>query len=125
MGRRKISTAVAYRLRQLPLVVLLDWLQDDHLLFWKRDREFRPLKDRHSLRVLVSSASGPSWELIISGEKWFDTRTRVGGGGAIDLAMYLLKIDFLKAMQLLSERQELPTAGKNSLHPADFRELKK
>ena len=34
--------------------------------------------------------------------KFFDTRADKGGGGAIDLAMHLLRLDFVAAVKRLS-----------------------
>jgi len=54
-------------------------------LYWKRDADF--------------SLGGGVVELLATGPKWFDTRAKVGGGGAIDLAMHLLRLDFVLAVK--------------------------
>ncbi|MBZ3343388.1 hypothetical protein IPR00_22095, partial [Xanthomonas perforans] len=38
-------------------------------------------------------------ELLATGPKWYDTRAEKGGGGAIDLAMHLLRLDFVSAVK--------------------------
>ena len=40
-------------------------------------------------------------ELLVTGPKWYDTRAEKGGGGAIDLAMHLLRLDFVSAVKRL------------------------
>ncbi|WP_425534212.1 hypothetical protein [Xanthomonas citri] len=40
-------------------------------------------------------------ELLATGSKWYDTRGNKGGGGAIDLAMHLLRLDFVSAVKRL------------------------
>nr|WP_254176670.1 hypothetical protein [Pseudomonas aeruginosa] len=40
--------------------------------------------------------------LLVTGAKFFDTRADKGGGGAIDLAMHLLRLDFVAAVKRLS-----------------------
>jgi len=66
----------------------------------KRDATFVPLKDKTTSRW-YAGAGGRDLELLITGPKFFDTRASVGGGGAIDLAMHLLRIDFRSAVEYL------------------------
>jgi hypothetical protein len=42
------------------------------------------------------------FELLVTGPKWYDTRAERGGGGAIDLAMYILRLSFVDAVKRLS-----------------------
>jgi hypothetical protein len=88
--------------RELPLSVVLDKLGDAGLLFWRRDLEFVPEKDKRTIRVFVCTPAGSSWELLFTGSKWYDTRARKGAGGGIDLAMHLLRVDFVQAVKLLA-----------------------
>ncbi|WP_045757465.1 hypothetical protein XACN24_15775 (plasmid) [Xanthomonas albilineans] len=71
-------------------------------LYWKRDPDFRPLKDKETIRVNVSISAGVV-ELLTTGPKWYDTRENKGGGGAIDLAIHLLRLDFVSAVKRLEE----------------------
>ena len=51
--------------------------------------------------AVLSSPSGFAWEVLVTGLKWYDVRTGQGGGGGIDLVMYLLGIDFVAAVKFL------------------------
>jgi len=44
------------------------------------------------------------FEVTTTGPKWYDTRAKIGGGGAIDLAMHLLELSFVDAVRILIER---------------------
>ncbi len=61
-------------------------------LHWKRDPDFQPVKDAATLRLHVAV-----------GGQVFDTRADKGGGGAIDLAMHLLRLDFVAAVGVDTE----------------------
>ncbi|WP_440525430.1 hypothetical protein [Serratia nevei] len=52
------------------------------------------------MRVNVALGGG-GVELLATGPKWYDTRAEKGGGGAIDLAMHLLRLDFVSAVKRL------------------------
>ena len=41
-------------------------------------------------------------EILTTGPKWYDTRARKGGGGAIDLAMHVLGVSFVDAVKQLT-----------------------
>lgn len=86
----------------MPLSQVLDKLRDDGQLFWRRDLDFVPEKDKRTVRLFLSSPSGFAWEVLVTGLKLFDVRAGKGGGGGIDLVMHLLGIDFVKAVKLLS-----------------------
>jgi hypothetical protein len=88
-------------LREIPLFEVLNRLCAQGYLFWRRDHDFKPEKDMHTIRLYVSSSSGLAWELLVTGSKWFDTRFKKGGGGGIDLVMHLFGIDFVAAVKLL------------------------
>jgi hypothetical protein len=47
------------------------------------------------------STAGADFELLVTGLKWFDARAGKGGGGAVDLCMHLLGLDFVAAVKLL------------------------
>lgn len=68
----------------------------------KVDRDFKPTRAACTQRVHVSAA-GADWELLVDGPKFFDTRARTGGGGAVDLVMYLWRVPFRQATAMLRE----------------------
>lgn len=68
----------------------------------KVDRDFHPTKAKSTQRVHVN-ACGAEWELLIDGPRFFDKRANAGGGGALDLVMYLWRVPFRKAVQMLRE----------------------
>lgn len=69
-------------------------------LHWKRDPDFVPVKDTATVRLNVSIGGG-GVELLATGPKWYDTRTKEGGGGAIDLTIHLYRLDFVAAVKQL------------------------
>ena len=71
----------------------------DHI---KEDRSFKPTLADSTVRVHANAAGG-EWELLLTGPKWFDTRCRKGGGGAVDLVMHLWGVPFKQAAKLLKE----------------------
>jgi hypothetical protein len=83
-------------LRSMPITETLNRLG----LHWKRDPDFVPVKDKATVRLNVSIGGG-AVELLATGPKWYDTRAQRGGGGAIDLAMHLLRLSFVDAVKRL------------------------
>jgi hypothetical protein len=86
---------------------LLRWreMQTAHLLskladYAKRDMTFVPMKSKETQRWVIH-ASGRDYELLTNGSKFYDTRAERGGGGAIDLVIYLFRLDFNAAVALL------------------------
>lgn len=77
----------------------------------KSDVTFVPTKDPRTHRWHVCTERG-DYEILTTGSKWFDTRARTGGGGAIDLAMHILDLSFVGAVRRL-------TAGADNHGPAD------
>jgi hypothetical protein len=73
-------------------------------IHFKRDTTFQPLKRADTRRWHALTERG-EFEILTTGEKWYDTRTGVGGGGAIDLAMHLLRLSFVDAVRVLIERR--------------------
>lgn len=102
MARRSFDSETLASMRAMPLSQVLDKLRDDGQLFWRRDLDFMPQKDKRTVRLFLSSPSGLAWEVLVTGSKWFDVRAGKGGGGGIDLVMHLLGIDFVTAVKLLS-----------------------
>ena len=70
----------------------------------KPDPTYVPVKDPRSRRWQARTPCG-EFELLTTGPKWWDTRVKKGGGGAIDLAMHLLQISFVDAVKVLTERR--------------------
>ena len=66
----------------------------------KRDTTFVPTKDARTRRWNVCTEKG-DYEILTTGCKWYDTRAKIGGGGAIDLAMHVLGLSFVDAVNLL------------------------
>ncbi|WP_244142342.1 hypothetical protein [Burkholderia vietnamiensis] len=66
----------------------------------KLDPTFVPIKGKGTERW-HASIGGREYELIADGPKFYDTRAERGGGGAVDLIMYLHRVDFRGAVALL------------------------
>ena len=96
MARGYVEAELA-ALRALPLREVLVALAYHVAL----DQSFQPRR-AGVVRWVVSSDAG-TWELLIDGVKWFDTRSREGGGGAIDLLIYLESISFRAAVARLRD----------------------
>lgn len=69
----------------------------------KADPTFQARANPHTTRWHANVA-GKDFEILCTGQKFWDTRDERGGGGAIDLAMYLFEISFKKAVTMLVER---------------------
>jgi hypothetical protein len=104
--RRSFSSATLARLRDLPSDIALARLATT----LKADLTFIPVKDAGSRRWHVHTTRG-DFEILTTGPKWYDTRARKGGGGAIDLAMHVLGLSFVDAVKHL--------AGQAGLHGPD------
>jgi hypothetical protein len=96
MRRRSFDPVVLDSLRSMTPQQTLDRLG----LLWKRDPYFKPIKNQATVRLHVSIGGGVT-ELLVTGPKWFDTRAKRGGGGAIDLTMHLLGLSFVDAVKRL------------------------
>ena len=66
----------------------------------KQDSTFTPAKDARTTRW-HATVDGQDFELLCTGAKFWDCRAERGGGGAVDMAMYLLGLDFKSASALL------------------------
>ena len=96
-AKRSFPPALLDSLRVMTVQQTLDRLG----LHWKRDPDFVPVKAATTVRLNVSVGNG-GFELLADGPKWYDTRTKDGGGGAIDLTMHLYRLDFVAAVKRLS-----------------------
>jgi hypothetical protein len=95
--RRRFDAATLARLRAFPAELVLVRLATEV----KPDTTFRPSKDSASRRWQVLTERG-DFEILTTGPKWYDTRARQGGGGAIDLAMHLLGLSFVDAVRRMT-----------------------
>jgi hypothetical protein len=93
---RSFDAALLDDLRSMPVTEALDRLG----VHWKLDPDFVPVKNPATRRLHVSVGSGVT-ELLVTDPKWYDTRAQRGGGGAIDLAMHLLRLSFVDAVKRL------------------------
>lgn len=87
------------RWRRADAATVLQALAD----YAKKDVTFVPIKDRVTTRW-HATAQGREFELLLTGAKFFDTRAEIGGGGAVDLAMHLLRADFKTATNMLRRK---------------------
>jgi len=108
MARRSFDDETLAWVREMPLSQVLNWLSDHGKLFWRRDSDFMPEKDKRTVRLYLSSPSGFAWEVLVTGLKWYDVRAGKGGGGSIDLVMHLLGINFAAAVKLLAANASTP-----------------
>lgn len=97
VARRSFSVATLTQFREMPASAALA-LVAEHI---KLDPTYSPIKSDHSQRWHVSAA-GRDFEILTTGVKWYDTRTKRGGGGAIDLAMHILGLSFVEAVKQLT-----------------------
>lgn len=96
---RTVDNSELIRWQGLDAFYVLQQLAD-HV---KVDRSFKPTQDRSTERV-HPTAAGSEWELLVKGPKWYDTRARTGGCGAVDLVMHLWGVPFKKAAAIIKER---------------------
>lgn len=96
MGRRSVDNLTLERWRALDALLVLEKLG----CYAKADNTFKPLSSQGTQRYHVNT-EGRDFELLLSGPKFFDTRLKRGGGGAVDLVMHLRHVDFKGATDLL------------------------
>jgi len=92
----KVGETELCRWRELPAVTFLSQFAEHA----KRDLTFVPIKNKATQRWNVHVA-GRDYELLTDGVKFYDMRTKYGGGGAVDLVMYLFRLDFRAATDFL------------------------
>ncbi len=95
--RKSFPATTLLHLRQTPSEAALRSLA----ICCKVDTTFHPVKDSKSRRWHVRTDSG-EFEILTTGVKWYDPRARLGGGGAIDLAMHILQVSFVDAVKILT-----------------------
>jgi hypothetical protein len=94
--RKSFGAATLARLRATPSDEALEWLA----IHRKADPTYKPIKDPGSHRWHILTACG-EFEIVTTGVKWYDSRAKKGGGGAIDLAMHVLQVPFVEAVKIL------------------------
>lgn len=87
------------RWRQVPAVIAIAALAT----YAKRDITFVPTKSVGTARW-HATVDSREFELLLNGPKFYDTRAKVGGGGAINLAIHLHRLSFIDAIALLRKR---------------------
>jgi hypothetical protein len=95
--RRPFRSATLTRLREMPGEVALRLLA----IHCKADPSYQPIKDPQSRRWHLRTTGG-EFEILTTGVKWYDARAKIGGGGAIDLAMHILQVSFVDAVKTLT-----------------------
>ena len=98
MVKGAVDNSKLDQLRSVPVFTCLKAMG----AFVKVDPDYVPTRARTTQRVHVSVA-GHDWELLIDGLKFYDTRAKTGGGGAVDLVMHLWGVSFKKAIRMLTE----------------------
>lgn len=93
MARRAVDNFELERWRATPTLVVLQALADHA----KQDLTFVPISSVATTRW-HASISGRDFELLLTGPKFFDTRSNTGGGGAVDFVMHLCSLDFKSAV---------------------------
>ncbi len=93
-----IGVSELERYRAMSIETILPRLAD----YVKSDASFIPIRDKHTHRFHVR-ANGQEFEILSTGPKFFDTRQKRGGGGAIDLVMHLHQLGFKQAINKLRQ----------------------
>ena len=88
-----------HRWQKIEAVKALTVLAD----YAKEDISYTPRLSSKSSRWHVTTG-GADFEIICTGEKFWDLRAERGGGGAIDLAMHLFGGTFKQAVKTLKDR---------------------
>lgn len=99
MTRKSVDNSELERWRLVDAATAIAALSD----YAKLDPDYEPRKDQRSTRWHVT-AGGRDYEVVCTGPRFLDTRSNQGGGGAVDLAMHLLCVDFKSAVKALRER---------------------
>ena len=95
MVRRSFDRATLTPLREMRSEDALALLA----IHCKPDSSYQPVKEP-TTRRWHAHTSGGEFEIPTTGTKWYDTRAKVGGG-AIDLAMHILRLPFVDAVRIL------------------------
>ncbi len=93
-----VDNSLLVRWRSLDLTQVLLVITN----YAKRDVTFIPDKDSRTERWHATYGDR-EFELLLTGTKFWDTRAKVGGGGAVDLCVHLTGANFKGAVKLLSD----------------------
>ncbi len=99
MARQLVDNSVLSHWRAMDAVRVLTRLADHA----KEDVSFTPNTALMTTRWHVRFGAR-EFELLCNGPKFFDTRAGTGGGGAVDLVIHCLGIDFKAAVQYLKRK---------------------
>jgi hypothetical protein len=99
--RRSFNLATLTSLREMTSEDALALLS----VHCKSDSTYVPVKQLISRRWYACTTCG-EFEILTTGLKWYDTRAKKGGGGAIDLAMHVRQLSFVDAVKLLAARRQ-------------------
>lgn len=97
--RRAVDNPTLERWRQLDALLVLR----EFAGYIKQDLDFKPRESVDSTRWFAT-VGAIDFELLCTGPKFLDVREQLGGGGAVDLVMHLLRTDFTGAVLLLEQR---------------------
>jgi len=100
MGRRAVDNSTLARWRELDAVVVLRAVSE----YLKQDTEFQP-RQGHGSTSWHANVSGRDYEILCTGPRFLDTRTNQGGGGAVDMVMHLMQLDFRSSAAVLKAKQ--------------------
>lgn len=107
---KRFSDAEIHTARNQDLETVLRFLGQ----YVTQDKTYVPKKNENS-KLFVAEINGRRFSnLLITGERWFDLDAKKGGGGAIDLTMYLMNVCFVKAVKLLSAIENQDTEQSDS-----------
>ena len=97
-SRSRLPSVKAARVERTAALRAAPLLKALHALgaYVKEDDSFQPTRNKDSRRFHVNAA-GREFELVMTGQKWFDTRASKGGGGPIDLTMHVYSETFIRA----------------------------
>lgn len=98
------SASDVQQARDVPLAKVLAHICD----YVKGDRDYTPRDAGAGSRRFQVNCAKRDFRLILTGEKWLDELTdrnaaNRGGGGAIDLVMHLLGLNFVQAVRVFLE----------------------
>ncbi|MFS8981165.1 hypothetical protein PO002_43500 [Cupriavidus necator] len=100
MDQRIVDNFTLARWRKLEAVVVLRAVAE----YAKQDGQFRPRQSNGTTRW-HANVGGVDYEILCTGPRFLDTRANRGGGGAVDLVMHLMRLDFKRAVVVLKAKQ--------------------
>lgn len=98
MASKSFPPELVIRIRNMNLIDVLNSI----CTYCSQDRTYVPRKNPNSKLFIVEINGKRFNNLLLTGNRWFDLDSQKGGGGAIDLTMYLKGISFVQSVKLLS-----------------------